>query len=111
MSGIYQTALNILNNQNKEEYKNMKFDCSSFVQYCYGKNGKQIPRTSGEQWSQGQKGNGSEGDIACWNGHVGICDGNGNVIHSYRSDQKIYKDSITNVSKWDKKNLKGYKRF
>ena len=111
MSNIYETALNIKNNQDKPKYKNIKFDCSYFVKYCYEQNGKTIPHSSGEQWSQGQEGNGSKGDIACWNGHVGICDGNGNVIHSYRSDQKIYIDSISDVSKWDKKSLKGYKRF
>ncbi len=112
MSSIYERALDVLDNQDdNDEYKEIKFDCSSFVQFCYAKNHISIPRSSSEQWNKGQQGNGSAGDIACWNGHVGICDGYGNVIHSYRSDQKIYKDSIEDVSTWDKRKLKGYRKF
>ena len=112
MSNIYATALDVFQRQNTdEEYKKMTFDCSSFVQFCYNKNGKNIPRNSAEQWKKGQAGNGSAGDVACWNGHVGICDGNGNVIHSYRNDKKIYVDSIDKVSEWDNRSLKGFRRF
>ena len=83
-------------------------DCSKFVQDCYAVNGITIPRTFGEIYNQGKSSNGSRGDIVCWNGHVGICDGSGNVIHSYHDSREVCKDSISNVSKWDKRSVKGY---
>ena len=88
-----------------------QFDCSGFTQYCYKMCGKNIPRTSGEQWSQGIRSNGGPGDIVCWNGHVGICDGNGNVIHSYNANHNIKKNSIADVSRWDNRQVLGYVRF
>lgn len=39
--------------------------------------------TSGEIANSGTKGDGSAGDEVCWNGHDEICDGEGNVIHVY----------------------------
>ena len=106
MSGILSTAENLIGKETG------KFDCSGFVVHCYKQNGiNNVPHSSAQIWINGAVGDGSAGDIVCWDGHVGICDGNGNVIHSYRSDQKIYIDSISDVSKWDKKSLKGYKRF
>jgi len=88
-----------------------KWDCSGFASHVYSLHGISVPHSSSEIWSKGQNGNGSAGDIVCWNGHVGICDGNGNVIHSYNSNHNIRKDSIANVSKWDKREVKGYRRF
>ena len=87
------------------------WDCSEFVSHVYSLHGISVPHSSSQIWSQGQNGNGSAGDIVCWNGHVGICDGNGNVIHSYNDNKNIRKDSIANVSKWDKREVKGYRRF
>ena len=72
MSSIYETALDILNNQDTDKNKDNKFDCSSFVQFCYDQNKINIPRYSSEQWKKGEQGNGSADDIACWNGHIGI---------------------------------------
>ena len=110
MSDIYQTALNCLNDE-KKSY-NGKFDCSGFVSFCYSENNKKnVPHSSAQIWNKGADGNGSAGDIACWDGHVGISDGNGNVIHSYHKDHEICLDSISNVSNWDKRTFKGYKRF
>ena len=83
-------------------------DCSKFVQDCYKAHGINIPRNSGNIYSEGTQSDGSRGDIVCWNGHVGICDGYGNVIHSYRNDHKVYKDSINDVSSWDRRNVIGY---
>ncbi len=88
-----------------------KYDCSGFVAYVYSLNGKSIPHSSAAIWSQGKNGTGAAGDIVCWEGHVGICDGKGNVIHSYNSNHNIRKDSIANVSKWDGRKVKGYRRF
>ena len=59
------------------------FDCSGFVYYCHQKNGYSTPRTSGSLYNGGSDGDGSAGDVVCWDGHVGICDGSGNVIHAY----------------------------
>ena len=88
-----------------------KYDCSGFTQYVYSLHGKSIPRTSGQQYSQGISSDGSAGDIVCWEGHVGICDGAGNVIHSYNDNHNIRKDSIENVSNMDGRKVKGYVKF
>ena len=88
-----------------------KYDCSGFTQYCYKSNGINIPRTSYDQFSNGIKSNGGAGDIVCWNGHVGICDGNGNVIHSYNSNHNIRRDPISSVSRWDNRTVLGYVKF
>ena len=109
MSDIFATAFYC--NQHREDFDG-KFDCSAFVQYCYNQNGKQCPRTSSLIWQNGSQGDGSIGDIACWNGHVGICDGKGNVIHSYHKGHLIVAHSIEQVSQPDWNGpLKGYRRF
>ena len=100
MSAIADTA---------EKYIGQKWeDCSKFVQDCYKEHRISIPRNSSSIYNQGASSNGSRGDIVCWNGHVGICDGKGNVIHAYRSESKVSKDSISDVSKWDNRSVKGY---
>ena len=88
-----------------------QYDCSGFTQYVYSLHNKSIPRTSGDQYSKGTKSDGSAGDIVCWQGHVGICDGAGNVIHSYTASHKIRKDPISKVSQWDGRTVKGYVKF
>ena len=106
MSSIASTAEGLIGKETG------KFDCSGFVIHCYQQNGKNnVPHSSAQIWTNGAVGDGSAGDIVCWDGHVGICDGNGNVIHSYNSNHNIRKDSISNVSKWDGRKVKGYKRF
>ena len=108
MSDILKTALEC--NRDRENFDG-KFDCSGFVKYCYEKNGKNnVPHSSSEIWKKGQPGDGSAGDIACWQGHVGICDGNGNVIHSYHDGHLIVAHEISKINKWNG-NLKGYRRF
>ena len=88
------------------------FDCSGFVYYCHNQHGYNTPRTSSEIYNGGSKGDGSAGDVVCWNGHVGICDGKGNVIHAYGTKNgKVRTDSIADVSKWDKREVKGYRRY
>ena len=110
MSKIFEKAFYC--NQKREEFDG-KFDCSGFVKYCYDKNGiKNVPHSSSEIWNNGKPGDGSIGDIACWNGHVGICDGKGNVIHSYHNGKLIVAHTIAQVSQssWNGP-LKGYRRF
>ena len=105
MSDIAQTAADLIGKQTGT------WDCSGFTQHCYSVHGKSIPRTSGDQYSQGTASNGGAGDIVCWKGHVGICDGNGNVIHSYNANHNIRKDKISDVSRWDKREVLGYVKF
>ena len=110
MIGIVETALYCL--KNNKNYDG-KFDCSDFVKYCYNQNGKyNVPRTSSQMWQQGSKGDGSAGDIACWNGHVGICDGNGNVVHAYGSTNgSVRINKIDDCSRWDNRPVLGYRRY
>lgn len=105
MSDISDTAEDLIGR------KTGAFDCSGFVAYCYAQNGINIPHSSYQIWARGLEGDGSAGDIVCWDGHVGICDGYGNVIHSYNSSHNIRKDPISKVSQWDGRYVKGYRRF
>ena len=106
MSNIANTALGMIGKATGQ------YDCSGFVVYCYQQNGiNNVPHSSSQIWAQGSSGDGSAGDIVCWDGHVGICDGNGNVIHSYNNNHNIRKDPISKVSEWDKRTVKGYRRF
>lgn len=70
------------------------FDCSSFTQYVYGKNGISLRRTSSDQAKQGSyvsRSNLRKGDLVFFstsksNGkiaHVGIYAGNGQILHTY----------------------------
>ena len=105
MSGIAATAESLIGKETGT------YDCSAFTQHVYSLHGKNIPRTSGEQYKKGTASNGAAGDIVCWSGHVGICDGNGNVIHSYNANHNIRKDPISKVSKWDGREVLGYVTF
>ena len=106
MSDILDTAEDLIGR------KTGVFDCSGFVSYCYEENGiYNVPHSSYQIWANGSEGDGSAGDIVCWDGHVGICDGYGNVIHSYNSNHNIRKDSIRQVSQWDRRPVKGFRRF
>ena len=70
-----------------------KFDCSSFVQYVFKKNGYTLPRTSRQQAKMGKyvsKSNLKKGDLVFFTvgkskriGHVGIYAGNGKMLHTY----------------------------
>ena len=71
---------------------------------------KNVPYSSSLIWNNGSQGDGSIGDIACWKGHVGICDGKGNVIHSYHNNNVIVAHSIAEVSQYNGP-LRGYRRF
>ena len=115
MSGedIVKTANSLLGTKYKYGGSTVDgFDCSGFVYYCHQQNGYTTPRTSSSLYTGGSGGDGSAGDVVCWDGHVGICDGSGNVIHAYgTTNGKVRTDSITNVSKWDNRTVKGYRRY
>ena len=116
MSGedIVNTANSVLGTKYKYGGASVKegFDCSGLVYYCHNENGISTPRTSSSLYTGGSNGDGSAGDVVCWDGHVGICDGSGNVIHAYGTKNgKVRTDSIADVSRWDNKNVKGYRRY
>lgn len=84
---VYQTIINTaeLNLDIPYDKKNLSgYDCSGLVQYCYASADIRIPRSSNEQFLQGEKINldqAKPGDIICFSGfdkkssrigHVGI---------------------------------------
>lgn len=70
------------------------YDCSSFTQYVYKKNGITLPRTSRDQATKGyyvSRSNLRKGDLVFFStrssggriAHVGIYAGNGQILHTY----------------------------
>jgi len=73
-------------------------DCSGFVQSVYGYFGVSLPRTSGEQRSAGTGISYEEaipGDIICYDGHVGIYIGDGQIVNAINSRSGIGITSAT----------------
>lgn len=79
-------------------------DCSGFVQSVYAHFGVSLPRTSAQMRSAGRAVSYSEaipGDIVCYDGHVGIYMGNGQIVNAINSRKGIgilsatYKDILT----------------
>lgn len=67
-------------------------DCSGFVQSVYAHFGVSLPRTSAEMRSAGREVSYSEalpGDIICYNGHVGIYMGDGQIVNAINSRKGI----------------------
>ena len=91
------------------------FDCSGFVQWCHSQIGVSVPRTSSEQYNKGRDANGEKGSLVFFKkdgkiNHVGICDGNGNMINAQNSGVKQVK--IANVKpNWGMGENCGYKTF
>lgn len=87
-------------------------DCSGFVKYVFEKAwGKNLPRTTGEQFHVGEKIAKTElqpGDMVFFKtirnriSHVGIYLGNNEFIHAPRRGEKIRVESI-NENYWDKR--------
>ena len=72
------------------------FDCSGLTQWCHKQVGINIPRTSSEQRSGGKnisKANAKSGDIVCFEGHVGLYVGNGQMIHAPNSQKPVKYDN------------------
>lgn len=60
-------------------------DCSGFVQSVYKHFGIRLPRTSSQMRSAGRAvsySNARPGDVICYNGHVGIYKGNGQIVNA-----------------------------
>ena len=67
-------------------------DCSGFVQSVYAHFGVNLPRTSSEMRSAGRGVSYSEalpGDIVCYDGHVGIYMGDGQIVNAINSRKGI----------------------
>lgn len=67
-------------------------DCSGFVQSVYKHFGIHLPRTSGAMRSSGTGVSYSEaipGDIVCYDGHVGIYMGDGQIVNAINSARGI----------------------
>lgn len=67
-------------------------DCSGFVQSVFAHFGISLPRTSGEQRSAGTEVSYEEavpGDLICYDGHVGIYTGNGEIVNARNPAQGI----------------------
>jgi lipoprotein Spr len=68
------------------------FDCSSFMQYIFGKNGVRLPRVSSAQATKGYRVSKSKlkkGDLVFFNrpgyriGHVAVYAGSNKILHTY----------------------------
>ena len=93
-----------------------EFDCSGFVQWCHNQIGvNKVPRTSEEQYNKGSSAKGEKGSLVFFKkddkiNHVGICDGEGNMINAQCSGVKKVK--ISNVKpNWGMGENCGYKKF
>lgn len=67
-------------------------DCSGFVQAVFAHFGISLPRTSSQQRGAGRAVSYSEavpGDIICYDGHVGIYMGNGQIVNAINSRRGI----------------------
>lgn len=73
------------------------FDCSGFVQYVFGKQGKSLPRVTSAQENAGTKisvGQAQAGDLYFWGSrgssyHVAIALGGGSYVHAPAPGQKV----------------------
>ena len=67
-------------------------DCSGFVQSVFADFGVSLPRTSSEQRNAGTEVSYDQavpGDLICYDGHVGIYAGNGEIINARNPEQGI----------------------
>ncbi len=86
-SSIVQYALNFVGNPYVWGGKdpNTGADCSGFTSYVYAHFGISIPSYSYSQRSVGKEvsyANAKAGDLICYNGHVAIYMGNGQIVHA-----------------------------
>jgi hypothetical protein len=102
----------------KPYYRSKKFDCSSYVQFIYGKYGIKLPRVSRNQAKHGRyvsRKKLRKGDLLFFSvpgrfksdktvGHVGIYIGRGKMINTYSNRKGVH---ITNVNRgyWYRKYL------
>ena len=73
-------------------------DCSGFVMQVYAHFGYSLPHSSSAQRSYGQSVSLSDiqpGDIVCYNHHVGIYVGNGQIISALGKNYGVTYSSVT----------------
>jgi cell wall-associated NlpC family hydrolase len=74
------------------------FDCSGLVQYCYGRVGVSLPRTTSQQINAGtavSQGNLQIGDLVFpSSGHVGLYSGNGKFIHAPKTGDVVKEANV-----------------
>jgi hypothetical protein len=91
-----------------------QFDCSKLIQYAFGQFGVTLPRTSAAQAGAGEEVDGSpqRGDLLFFATepgspntitHVGIYDGNGNMIHAPRPGKPVALVSFSANPYWASK--------
>lgn len=86
------------------------FDCSSFTQFIFGKNGISLPRTTKDQYNRGSwvtRANLQKGDLVFFNtggkgtvSHVGVYAGNGEMIH-VSSSKGVMKTKFAGNTYWE----------
>ncbi|MCI8299337.1 MAG: hydrolase [Lachnospiraceae bacterium] len=86
-SSVVQYAMNFVGNPYVWGGKdpNTGADCSGFTSYVYAHFGISIPSYSYSQRSVGKEvsyANAQAGDLICYNGHVAIYMGNGQIVHA-----------------------------
>lgn len=81
------------------------FDCSGLVQYSYARAGKNVPRTTGQQWSAVrtvQRSDLRAGDLLFFSiegkmSHVGMYIGNGEFVHAPSSGRTVTTASLNSA--------------
>ncbi len=86
---------------------NGAFDCSSFTQYLFGKQGEDLPRTAAEQYSHGKPVSKSDmqiGDLVFFKNtykhgvsHVGVYIGNGHFVHASSGSHAVTVTSLSSA--------------
>lgn len=106
-SAVVQYALGFVGNPYVWGGKdpNTGADCSGFTSYVYAHFGISIPSYSYSQRSVGKEvsySNAKAGDLICYNGHVAIYMGNGQIVHAKGTaygivayDSATYRDIVT----------------
>lgn len=94
-----------------------KFDCSSFMQYIFGKNGIELPRTSRKQSLVGTRiksvADLRKGDLIFFTtkarvdntgiariGHVGVYAGDNKILHTFRNPEGVTYSSMASGTWW-----------
>ncbi|WP_243297620.1 C40 family peptidase [Bacillus litorisediminis] len=108
---------------NSSPYQSKTFDCSSFIQFIFYKNGISLPRNSRQQFEAGKKIQLQQikrGDLLFFTtkkrkkkkglekiGHVALFLGNGEILHTYRKAGKV---EVTKLEPYWNKVLIGARR-
>lgn len=88
-------------------------DCSGFTKKVHEKFGIVVPRSSAAQRKSGKAINGLAnalpGDIICYDGHVALYTGNGNIVHA--SNPKPYPEGGVKTGRADYRSILAIRRY